>query len=231
MKKKKYPKITLICTTGRRLEFFKETMKTFKENCLDLDLIDKFLICDDRSSDEEREKMKRFCMDIGMPELNGIEAIRKIKTANPDTIVLVLTVYEDIEHILGILESGADGYLTKNIMIEDIVQSVRLAVAGEAVLSHDVFQKVVKYAIRNNVKPLDSNLTIKLTTRELEILNLLSKGLSNKEIADTLKLKIRTVKSHLVVIFSKLNVVSRTEAVTFGLRSGLIKIGNMDELA
>lgn len=170
-------------------------------------------------------------MDIGLPELNGIEAIRKIKTANPDTIVLVLTVYEDIEHILGILESGADGYLTKNIMIEDIVQSVRLAVAGEAVLSHDVFQKVVKYAIRNNVKPLDSNLTIKLTTRELEILNLLSKGLSNKEIADTLKLKIRTVKSHLVVIFSKLNVMSRTEAVTFGLRSGLIKIGNMDELA
>lgn len=163
-------------------------------------------------------------MDIGMPKLNGIEATRQIKAAHPDTIVLVLTVYDDTEHILGILEAGADGYLTKNILVEDIIKSIRSVVAGEAVLSPQVFQQVLKYALRHSTKPVRLDTGIKLTTRELEILRLIAKGISNKEIANEINISSRTVKSHMVDIFRKLNVSSRTEAVITSLRIGFINI-------
>ena len=162
-------------------------------------------------------------IDIGMPVLNGIEATRQIKANNPDIIVLVLTVYDDIEHVLGILESGADGYLTKDILVEDIVKCIHSVAAGEAVLSHQVFQKVLKYALRHITKPLHLDSGLKLTSRELEILRLIAKGLGNKQIAQELNIGIRTVKSHLVDIFYKLKISSRTEAVIIGLRAGFLK--------
>jgi NarL family two-component system response regulator LiaR len=166
-------------------------------------------------------------MDIGMPNLNGIEATRQIKASNPDIIVLVLTVYDDIEHILGILESGADGYLTKNILVEDIVQSIRSVVAGETVLSPQVFKHVLKYALRHSTKPLRLDTGVKLTTREIEVLKLIAEGISNKEIADELSISSRTVKSHMVDIFRKLNVSSRTEAVITSLRIGFINVDDI----
>jgi DNA-binding NarL/FixJ family response regulator len=167
-------------------------------------------------------------MDIGMTKLNGIEATRQIKACCPDTIVIVLTVYDDIEHILGILESGADGYLTKNVLVEDIIQSIRLAVSGETVLSPQVFQQVLKYALRYVTKPLTLNSGIKLTAREQEILTMVAKGMSNKRIAEVLELGTRTVKSHLVDIFDKLKADSRTEAVIIGLRAGFLKLEDLD---
>jgi DNA-binding NarL/FixJ family response regulator len=166
-------------------------------------------------------------MDIGLPKLNGIEATRQIKTAFPDIFVMILTVHDDIEHILGILESGADGYLTKNILVEDIVQSVRLMVAGEKVLSPQIFRQVLKYALRYNTKPKSKNTTVNLTSREITILGLLAKGLSNKEIADQMGMGSRTVKSYLVDVFSKLNVRSRTAAVITGLQAGLFKLDDL----
>jgi two-component system, NarL family, response regulator LiaR len=166
-------------------------------------------------------------MDIGMPRLNGIEATRQIKSVSPDTIVLVLTVYDDIEHILGILESGADGYLTKNVLVEEIIHSIHTAAAGETVLSPKVFQQVLRYALRNSIKPKILDSGIKLTVREIEILKMVATGLSNKAIADKLNLGTRTIKSHLVDIFAKLKVFSRTEAVITGLRAGFIKLDDL----
>jgi len=162
-------------------------------------------------------------IDIGMPVLNGIEATRQIKASNPDIIVLVLTVYDDIEHVLGILESGADGYLTKDILVEDIVKCIHSVAAGETVLSRQVFQKVLKYALRHITKPLHLDSGLKLTSRELEILRLIAQGLGNKQIAQELNIGIRTVKSHLVDLFYKLKISSRTEAVIIGLRAGFLK--------
>jgi NarL family two-component system response regulator LiaR len=166
-------------------------------------------------------------MDIGMPKINGIEATRQIKAGHPDIIILVLTVYDDVEHILGILESGADGYLTKNILVEDIIKSIRSVVAGETVLSPQVFQQVLKYALRHSTKPVRLDTGVKLTTRELEILRLIAKGISNKEIATELSISSRTVKSHMVDIFRKLDVSSRTEAVITSLRIGFISIDDI----
>jgi NarL family two-component system response regulator LiaR len=167
-------------------------------------------------------------MDIGMPKVNGIEATRRIKANHPDIIILVLTVYDDVEHILGILEAGADGYLTKNILVEDIIKSIRSVVAGETVLSPQVFQQVLKYALRHSTKPLRLDTGVKFTSRELEVLKLIAKGISNKEIATELSISSRTVKSHMVDIFRKLNVSSRTEAVIVSLRIGLISIDDVN---
>jgi NarL family two-component system response regulator LiaR len=167
-------------------------------------------------------------MDIGMPKVNGIEATRRIKANHPDIIILVLTVYDDVEHILGILEAGADGYLTKNILVEDIIKSIRSVVAGETVLSPQVFQQVLKYALRHSTKPLRLDTGVKLTSRELEVLKLIAKGISNKEIATELNISSRTVKSHMVDIFRKLNVSSRTEAVISSLRIGFINIDDIN---
>jgi DNA-binding NarL/FixJ family response regulator len=169
-------------------------------------------------------------MDIGLPKLNGIEATQQIKALSPGTLVLVLTVYDDVEHVLSILESGADGYLTKNILAEDIIKSIHSVVAGESVLSSQILQQVLKYALRysNSTKPLYVDTTIKFTAREIEVLTLVAKGLSNKEIAEVLGLGIRTVKSHLVDIFSKLNVLTRTQAVIVGLRIGLLKLEDLN---
>ena len=167
-------------------------------------------------------------IDIGMPILNGIDATRQIKANNPDIIVLVLTVYDDIEHILGILESGADGYLTKDILVEDIVKCMHSVAIGETVLSHLIFQKVLKYALRHITKPLKLDSGIKLTSRELEILKLIARGFGNKQIAQELNIGIRTVKSHLVDLFNKLKISSRTEAVIVGLRAGFLKTADLE---
>jgi NarL family two-component system response regulator LiaR len=161
-------------------------------------------------------------MDISMPQLNGLEATRQIKAKFPNMAVLVLTVHDDIGHIIGILEAGAAGYLTKNVSVDEVVIAVRSVVAGETVIATPIFQQVLKNTLRYLVKPLSLDIKDKLTKRELELLKLAAKGSSNKEIALQLNYSLNTVKSYMVEIFSKLNVGSRTEAVILGLRGGLI---------
>jgi len=192
-----------------------------------------FKVIDEASDGEEAVKLVTklqpdlVVMDIGLPKLNGIEATRQIKTVCFDTIVLVLTIFDDIEHVLGILESGADGYLTKNVLVEDIIKSMRSAVAGEVVLSPQVFKQVLKYSLRHVTKSMKLDTGVKLTIRELEVIRLVARGMSNKQIAEDLDLGARTVKSHLVGIFHKLDAFSRTEAVIIALRIGLLKIDDL----
>jgi two-component system, NarL family, response regulator LiaR len=166
-------------------------------------------------------------MDIAMPKLNGFEATRRIKSEHPDINILVLTVHSDIEHILKILEAGAAGYLTKNILGEKLVHAIRSVVAGESVLSDDIMDKLLKHALRYPASNLDANLSNKLSVREWEVFKLAAKGLGNKQISQELGLNLRTIKGHLASIFSKLNVHSRTEAVIMGLRTGLLTINDI----
>lgn len=167
-------------------------------------------------------------MDISMPELNGLEATRQIKAKRSNIAILVLTVYSDSERILGILEAGAAGYLTKSVFGDEIVAAVRSVVAGETVLATPVFQQVLKHALRYMTKPLVLEGGEKLTTRELEILKLAARGMSNKDIARELNLSLRTVKGYLVEIFAKLKVGSRTEAVITGLRAGFLTLKDLE---
>ncbi len=167
-------------------------------------------------------------MDIGMPIMNGFEATRAIKANSPHTSVLVLTVHNDSEHVLGILDAGADGYLIKSVFGEEIINAVRAVVTGETIFSAQVFQQLLKHAIRYPTKPVVLGTGEKLTSRELEILKMAAKGLGNKDIAAGLNLSLRTVKGYMVEIFSKLGVASRTEAVITGLRAGLLALTDLE---
>lgn len=163
-------------------------------------------------------------MDITMPKLNGIEATRQIKAKCSNIAVLVLTVHDDSEHILGILEAGAAGYLTKRVFGEEVIHAIHSVVAGETVLSAEIFQQILKHAMRYATKPITIAVGEKLTVREIEILNWAAKGKSNKDIAAELNLSQATIKSYLSDIFTKLEVASRTEAVIIGLRAGILTL-------
>ncbi len=166
-------------------------------------------------------------MDIGMPKMNGLEATRIIKKNHPEIIVLVLTVHEDAEYILKILEAGAAGYLIKNILGDKLSLAIRLVIDGESVLSDEITNTLLKYALQYPPKITVPIVGDRLTTRELEIFRLGARGMSNKQICQELNLNLRTVKSHFVNIFSKLNVSSRTEAVVVGLRIGLVSLDDI----
>ena len=167
-------------------------------------------------------------MDISMPKLNGLEATRQIKAAHPSIGILVLTVHDSSEYLLGILEAGAAGYLTKAVFGDQIIHAIRGVVAGDTVLSRQVSQQILKYALRYPTRPLPLHTVGELTVRELDILKLASTGMHNKDIALKMGLNLRTVKGHLAEIFSKLEVGSRTEAVIVGLRAGFLTIDDLE---
>jgi len=166
-------------------------------------------------------------MDISMPNLDGLGATQQIKTRCPNVAVLVLTAHTDDECILEILQAGAAGYLVKSVFGDEVVQAVRAVVTGEMVLSPSIGQRLLKQAARYPTRPVLLGAGEKLSARELELLKLTARGLSNKDIALTLGIKLRTVKGHLSDIFSKLRVASRTEAVIVGLRAGFL---SMDDI-
>lgn len=166
-------------------------------------------------------------MDIGMPVMNGLEATRQIKANHPNISILVLTVHTDKEHVLGILEAGAAGYLTKVAFDDDILCAIKAIATGEAVLTPSILQQILGSHTGEAVKTPSAPIVQNLSSREILILKLAAKGLSNKNIASELNLSEGTIKSYLVDIFSKINVSSRTEAVITGLKAGFI---NLDDL-
>jgi NarL family two-component system response regulator LiaR len=167
-------------------------------------------------------------MDISMPTLNGLEATKQIKASNPSIAVLVLTVHSDSEHILSILRAGAGGYLTKSVYGDEVIHAVRALVSGETVLSPAVSQQIFKYAFQHSSKPKNLGTGNTLSSRELEVINLAARGISNKDIAQRLGLSLRTVKGYLADLFLKLNVASRTEAVIICLRKGIITLKDLE---
>jgi NarL family two-component system response regulator LiaR len=163
-------------------------------------------------------------MDISMPRLNGIEATRQIKATHPATAVLVLTAYDDDQYIFALLEAGAAGYLLKNVRADELVDAVRSVHAGESVLHPTVARKVINRFARPADERREESTLDQLTERELEVLKLAAKGMTNREIAEALVLSVRTVQVHLTNVFSKIGVGSRTEAVVHALREGWLTL-------
>lgn len=161
-------------------------------------------------------------MDVVMPRLNGIEATRQIKRSNPTTAVLILSAYDDDRYILGLLEAGAAGYLLKSASGQELIHAIRAVYAGEAVLHPAVTARLLARAAHSPSRTNTSDRGVPLTDRELDVLKLAAKGRSNKEIALELSLSLPTVKAHLVNIFNKMGVGSRTEAVLEALRHGWV---------
>jgi len=159
-------------------------------------------------------------LDMAMPNLNGIEAAKQIKKTQPGTAVLILSAYDDDQYVYAALEAGADGYLLKNVRGHQLVDAIRDVYAGEVVLAPHVARKVVQWFSSLSHGQRIEAAADYLSERELGVLKLAAKGMSNKEIAAELSLGVRTVQSHLSHIFDKLGVSSRTEAVLRALKEG-----------
>lgn len=165
-------------------------------------------------------------MDIALPKLSGIDATRQIKEEHPGIAVLVLTAYDDDQYVFAFLEAGAAGYLLKDVRSDDLIRAIRSVYVGESVLHPAVARKVVGYFSQSD-KALKGSQEAEeefgeLTEREIDVLKMAAKGLTNRGIASELTISDRTVQAHLSHIFRKLGVGSRTEAVLHALRQGWI---------
>ena len=166
-------------------------------------------------------------IDVAMPKLDGIEATRQIKALCPAVAVLVLSAYDDDQFVFGLLEAGAAGYLLKSVRGHEIVDAIRAVDAGESVLHPSVARKVLNRFASVSSKAQRKKPLELLTDREMEVMRLVTKGLSNKDIADGLSLSVRTVQGHLANIFNKLRVSSRTEAVVHALKEGWVTLDDV----
>ena len=152
-------------------------------------------------------------MDLRMPQVGGVDAIRQIVGEFPDARILALTTYEGDADIRRALGAGARGYLLKDMLLSDVITAVRAVLRGDRVIPAAVATRLAEFPERSD-----------LTERELEVLELVGRGLSNKEVAKAIGRMDETVKIHLKNIFAKLGVTDRTEAVTVALARGLIHL-------
>lgn len=179
------------------------------------------------ASDGEQalDLIERLCpdvaiLDIRIPKLNGIEVTKRMKSACPNTKALMLTAYDDDDYLFAAMQAGASGYLLKTSLVSEVVESVRSVHQGEPVLHPAIAAKIARLWAQGGAPEQAS--TEQLSPRELEVLDLASKGLRNKIIAEKLNISVRTVEGHFNSIFIKLSVSSRIEAVMYGLSRHLI---------
>ena len=163
-------------------------------------------------------------MDISMPKMDGIDATKQIKHECPAINVLILSAYDDDQFVFRLLQAGAAGYLLKSVHSQELITGIRAVNHGESVLHPAIARKVLSRFVLTSQKPPDTMTTGDLTKREIEFLKLMTRGLSNKEIADEVNLSIRTVQGCLGQIFKKLGVNSRIEAVIYALKEELVTL-------
>ena len=167
-------------------------------------------------------------MDIRMPELDGIEATRRIVELRPTTHVLMLTTFDLNEYVYEALRAGASGFLLKDAPPEQLVEAIRTVASGDALLAPAVTRRVIE-AYTRRPKPRGDTAPpelAELTKREVEVLKLIAKGHSNAEIAQELFLEQTTVKTHVAKILQKLNLRDRVQAVVVAYETGLVQPGS-----
>jgi NarL family two-component system response regulator LiaR len=171
----------------------------------------------------ERARPDVVLMDLEMPGVDGVEATRRITEAHPDARIVVLTSHASEEDVFPALKAGAVGYLLKHSAPDDVLRAIRQAHAGETVL-HPAIARMVLQDLRRAPKARQREPVDPLSERELEVLRLVARGMSNQEIADTLVVGEATVRSHVSAILRKLQLASRTQAALYALREGLASL-------
>ncbi len=158
-----------------------------------------------------QEKPSVVLFDINLPGMNGIECVRRLKPRLPETQFLMVTVYEDANHIFNALSAGASGYLLKQMRRNELMDALKDVHAGGSPMSSQIARKVVQSFRRNETE--NNGETVELSGREREVLELLARGYLYKEIAEMLKISVQTVNTYIRRIYEKLHVRSRAQAV------------------
>ena len=159
-------------------------------------------------------------MDLNMPGMNGIQAIRRILTDHPEALILVLTMFDDDDSVFAAMRAGARGYLLKGTEGGEMLQAIHVVSTGEAIFSPSIAQRLMQYFGASRPRGADQPFP-DLTEREREVLALIAQGYTNQAIAERLVITPKTVRNHISAIFSKLQVTSRLEAIMRAKDAGM----------
>ena len=164
-------------------------------------------------------------MDIRMPQMDGIEATRRITEGPTDTRIVVLTTFDDDEYVYGALRAGASGFLVKDMALDDIIGAVRVVASGDALIAPSVTRRLIQdFTARPEPTRNRRDLTA-ITDREREVLTLVGSGLSNAEIAAELYISVATAKTYLTRLLTKLDARDRVQLVIMAYEAGLVSVG------
>jgi len=192
-----------------------------------LDVQPEIVVVAEAESGEEAVRLARefipnvVLMDLVMPGMDGVEATRKVKDVSPRTQIIILTSFHDDEHIFPALQAGAISYLLKDVKARELVQAIQRASQGEATLHPRVAARLIKQF--SHVESERNTLFTELTEREIEVLTLIARGLTNQKIAEDLVISIGTVKGHVSNILSKLHLADRTQAAVYAWQEGIVR--------
>ena len=161
-------------------------------------------------------------IDIGMPQMNGIEATRQLKKEMPEVKIIAVSMHSDRQYVKGILEAGADGYLLKNCTYHQLTDAIKSVHSGKKILSDDITDLVIK----GDLEPADIEADgfADLSEREVEILQLYAEGKSTREISEKLFISVKTVGTHKQHILEKLNLKNNADIIKFALKKGMIQL-------
>ncbi|MBZ4667665.1 MAG: degU [Defluviitaleaceae bacterium] len=196
-----------------------------------IELEDDIEVIDQAGNGEEvirkalEKKPDVILMDINMPVLNGIEAVKRLREENCPSKIIMLTIHNEIEYLLETVEAGIDGYILKDSDLEALITAIHTVYEGESYIQPNMAAQLVR---KMNQTPTPSNpkseLKNRLTSREIEVLQLITEGLLNKEIAQKLCISEKTVKNHVSNIFRKIDVCDRTQAAVYAIKERIVDI-------
>ena len=177
----------------------------------------------------ERNTPEVVLCDLGLPQMSGIDVTREVKKKHPEVEILIFTIFDEEEKVIEAVSAGTAGYLLKGAPVEKIVEAIKDVKAGGSVIQPNLARALLRLVQESQNSPRYGSLppgevVSVLTDRELEILQIIAKGLSNNEAAKVLGLSKATIRTHLEHIYEKLDVTNRVEAVTEGIRQGIINI-------
>ena len=162
-------------------------------------------------------------MDVGMPDLNGIEATRQILQESPETKVIALSMHSDRRFVTNMIKAGASGYLLKDSAFEELATAIRVVMARKTYLSHEIAHVVVKDYVKGGSKEDPSVFSV-LSPREREVLQLMAEGKTNRQIAEMLHVSLKTVETHRQQIMNKLEIHNIVELTKYAIREGLVSL-------